>query len=85
MDVPRDPLGRLLGGLSLLNDGQDVICRLNPNTGEGHRWSVAVDEERVSSGPTFLEAVMGAYRSTIDELEGAVQRQTAAALERSNR
>lgn len=83
MDVPRDPLGTLLGALSLLNDGSSVVCRLHPHAAEDNRWSVAVEgETRSASGPTFLEAVTSAYRGSIAELESAVQRQVNEALER---
>lgn len=85
MEVPRDPFGVLLAGLSLLNDGTNVQCTYAPLAGDGHRWTVAVGsmvDGRTTTGPTLLEAVTNAYRGSVADLEGAVQRQVNAALER---
>lgn len=83
MDVPRDPLGTLLAGLSLLNDGANVTLRLQPHAGENVRWVVKVADDGPSdgTGDTMLEAVTSAYRGSIANLEAAVQRQANEVLE----
>lgn len=78
MDVPRDPMGRLLAGLSLLANDNRIQLRYNPAAGPEHRWMVEdADDERplLAEGETFFEAVTGAYRGLVDRLEGEVQRQ----------
>lgn len=87
MNVPRDPLAVLLGGLSLLNDGTNVTLRLQPNAGENMRWVVKVGDEgagpSAGHGDSLLEAVTSAYRASIAELEQAVQRQVNDAVVRT--